>query len=146
MVVTVNGEYDDPEFSTRTGNLRNQVPSDTLGSRKRKISERKYVDSPPPKRRKQSTPPYTTGSTSGFKKSRTISRDNFDDVIDLSPSPHLTRSVLPEVDNMPADTYSGEIGPDWKITHDPNMTVAQLNAKYRRQKESLKGLIAILSE
>ncbi|PVF96011.1 hypothetical protein CPB86DRAFT_550261 [Serendipita vermifera] len=145
----LDAEHDDPEFMAGTSNLRKQTLLDNTGTRKRKFSEEEYVDSPPPKRRRQTTPPSTEPSASGLKKSRTLSKDSDEEVIDLvTPSPRLARSLLPgaTTTSLPPRPLSREIGPDWKVTHDPNLTVAQLNARYRRRKESLKGLIAILMD
>lgn len=133
----VNARNDDPEHLVVGGQVSSPVKRDATVRRKRRISDMIYDDRVV-KRRK------TYPETSSVVHS---SGADTDDTLGLwrnTASNRPTTRREPLAQSTPPFIPPIDPGHYYKPIHDPELMPAELNSKYRRQKEIIKSVIAIL--
>jgi hypothetical protein len=133
---TVNAKIDDPEHVAVNGQILGPVEYNHAGKRKRVLSA-VAQDDRAPKRQKtlDGVQPLPLARTSwAGAESETDS--------DYDTDTNSRQSTSRE------DQLELAINSDYylKPSHDPELTIPELNSKYRRQKEIIKSIIAILSK
>lgn len=129
---------DDPEQLVVGGQILKSVKLDMYPKRKRRLSNEIYDDRVPKRRR---TFPEVTAAA--------IDANAYDSQDPLTEHNMDTKEAIKKLPLVkPATEHPPMSGFDYYYTppHDPELGVAELNTKYRHQKEIIKTIIAILSE
>lgn len=130
---TVNARVDDPEYVAVNGQILGPVEYNHAGKRKRVLSAVAQDDRAPKRQRTlDGVQPLPVARTSQAGAEGTTDSD-YDTATNST-----SKEDQPERD-INSDYYL-------KPSHDPELTTAELNSKYRRQKEIIKNIIAMLSE
>lgn len=129
---------DDPEQLVVGGRILKPVNLDTYPKRKRRLSNEIYDDRVPKRRR---TFPEVVAAA--------IDANAYDSQDSLTSYSMEIKEVTKRQPSMkPASKHPPTLSFDYYYIppHDPGLSVAELNTKYRYQKEIIKSIIAILSK